>query len=43
MVEGSLVDWAGHANNVDYLKREMQDFDEAVKTALDFAKSNQER
>ena len=42
MVEGSQVDWAGHANNLDYLKREMQDFDEAVKTALDFAKSNQE-
>ena len=42
MVEGSQVDWAGHANNLDYLKREMQDFDKAVKTALDFAKSNQE-
>jgi len=42
MVEGSQVDWAGHANNLDYLKREMQDFDEAVKTALDFAKNNQE-
>ena len=42
MVEGSQVDWAGHANNLDYLKREMQDFDEAVKTTLDFAKSNQE-
>ena len=42
MVEGSQVDWAGHANNLDYLKREMQDFDEAVKTALDYAKNNQE-
>ncbi len=29
MVEGSQVDWAGHANNINYLKREMQDFDEA--------------
>ena len=42
MVEGSQVDWAGHANNLDYLKREMEDFDEAVRTALDFAKNNQE-
>ena len=22
MVEGSQVDWAGHANNLDYLKRD---------------------
>ena len=42
MIEGSQVDWAGHANNLDYLKREMEDFDEAVRTALDFAKNNQE-
>jgi alkaline phosphatase len=42
MVEGSQVDWAGHANNLDYLKREMEDFDDAVKTALDFAKNNQD-
>ena len=42
MLEGSQVDWAGHANNLDYLKREMEDFDEAVRTALDFAKNNQE-
>ena len=27
MVEGSQVDWAGHANNVDYLVQEMKDFD----------------
>jgi alkaline phosphatase len=42
MVEGSQVDWAGHANNLDYLKREMEDFDDVVKTALDFAKNNQD-
>jgi alkaline phosphatase len=42
MVEGSQVDWAGHANNLDYLKREMADFDDAVRTALDFAKNNQD-
>ena len=42
MLEGSQVDCAGHANNLDYLKREMEDFDDAVKTALDFAKNNQD-
>ena len=42
MVEGSQVDWAGHANDLNFLKREMEDFDEAVRTALDFAKNNQE-
>ena len=41
MVEGSQVDWAGHANNINYLKKEMQDFDEAVQNALDYAKESQ--
>ena len=40
MLEGSQVDWAGHANDLDYLKREMQDFDEAVELALDYAIQN---
>ena len=40
MLEGSQVDWAGHANDLDYLKREMQDFDEAVELALDYATQN---
>ena len=42
MVEGSQVDWAGHANDINYLKREMKDFDEAVNTAMDYASNNQE-
>ena len=37
MVEGSQIDWAGHANDVQYELREMADFDAAVKTVLDFA------
>ena len=41
MVEGSQVDWAGHSNDLNYLRREMQDFDEAVKTAFDFALDDQ--
>ena len=40
MLEGSQVDWAGHANDLYYLKREMQDFDEAVELALDYATQN---
>ena len=40
MLEGSQVDWAGHANDLNYLKREMQDFDEAVELALDYATQN---
>ena len=37
MVEGSQIDWGGHANDVDYIVREMLDFDKAVGVALDFA------
>ena len=37
MLEGSQVDWAGHANDINYLKREMQDFDEAVALAYNYA------
>jgi alkaline phosphatase len=37
MVEGSQVDWGGHANNGDYLTTEMLDFDKAIGAALDFA------
>ena len=40
MLEGSQVDWAGHANDLNYLKREMQDFDKAVELALDYATQN---
>ena len=40
MLEGSQVDWAGHANDLNYFKREMQDFDEAVELALDYATQN---
>ena len=42
MVEGSQVDWAGHANNVDYLVQEMKDFDDAVSMAYKFAKENKD-
>ncbi|SEW41142.1 alkaline phosphatase [Chitinophaga arvensicola] len=37
MVEGSRIDHGGHMNDLDYLVREMLDFDEAVGEALRFA------
>ena len=42
MIEGSQMDWAGHQNNQDYLLSEMEDFNTAVNTALDFAEKNGE-
>ncbi|MFY0684403.1 MAG: alkaline phosphatase [Balneola sp.] len=42
MVEGSQIDWASHANNAEYAIREIKDFDDAVKTALDFAEDDGE-
>ena len=37
MVEGSQIDWGGHANDADWIIDEVQDFDQAIKAALDFA------
>ncbi len=37
MIEGSMIDWGGHANDCQYIINEMLDFDRAVKEALDFA------
>jgi alkaline phosphatase len=42
MVEGSQIDWAGHANNKDWLKAEMRDFELSIQAALKFAASNGE-
>jgi alkaline phosphatase len=40
VIEGSQIDWAGHENNLEYAAAEMIDMDQAVGTALDFAKRN---
>ncbi len=40
MVEGSQIDWGGHANDIDYVVSETIDFDNAVRVAVDFAKNN---
>lgn len=38
MIEGSQIDWGGHANDADYLIGEMIDFDTVLGKVLDFAK-----
>ncbi|TSA35659.1 MAG: alkaline phosphatase [Porphyromonadaceae bacterium] len=42
MVEGSQIDWGGHANDINYLATEMVDFDNAIGAVLDFALKNGE-
>lgn len=37
MIEGSQIDWGGHANDAQYLIDEMIDFDNAIGKVLDFA------
>ncbi|OGG01068.1 MAG: hypothetical protein A3F83_16980 [Candidatus Glassbacteria bacterium RIFCSPLOWO2_12_FULL_58_11] len=37
MIEGSQIDWAGHANNLQYSVEETLDFDQCLQTVLDFA------
>lgn len=40
MIEGSQIDWAGHANCADALIDETLDFDKAVGKVLDFAQKD---
>jgi alkaline phosphatase len=40
MVEGSMIDWGGHEQNIDYLVSEMIDLDKAIGVALDYASGN---
>ncbi len=42
MVEGSQIDWGGHANSTPYIVNEMLDMDIAVGKALEFAAQNRE-
>jgi alkaline phosphatase len=37
MVEGSQIDWGGHANDYEYVLSETLDFDKAVEVAVKFA------
>ncbi|PLT27531.1 alkaline phosphatase [Peribacillus deserti] len=40
MVEGSQIDWAGHDNDIVAAMSEMQDFENAYKAAIEFAKKD---
>lgn len=40
MVEGSQIDWGGHAQDYPYIIGEMLDFDDAIGAALDFAEQD---
>lgn len=42
MVEGSQIDWGGHANQGEYIRTEMLDFDNCIKSVLDFAEKDGE-
>ena len=40
MIEGSQIDWGGHADDTQYIINEMIDFDNAIGKVLDFAKKD---
>lgn len=40
MIEGSQIDWGGHANNGEYIISEVLDFDQALGKVLDFAEKD---
>ncbi len=40
MVEGSQIDWGGHANDAEYVIEEMKDFEKALGVAMDFAEKD---
>ena len=42
MIEGSQIDWGGHANDSDYIITEMLDFNEAIANVLEFAEADGE-
>lgn len=41
MVEGSQIDFAAHANDSSFLVDEVMDFNNAIKVALDYAKTHE--
>ncbi len=42
MIEGSMIDWGAHANDIDYVTSELTDMDRALGVALDFASKNRQ-
>jgi len=43
MVEGSQIDWAGHANNITYQLGEMEAFNDATKAVIDWVNASPAR
>lgn len=42
MIEGSQIDWGGHAQSIEYIVREMMDFDQNIGQVLEFAANDGE-
>lgn len=42
MIEGSQIDWGGHANQSDWIVAEMHDFDKTIGEVLKFAEADGE-
>jgi alkaline phosphatase len=40
MIEGSQIDWGGHANDAEYIRQELMDFDITIGKILDFAEKD---
>jgi alkaline phosphatase len=40
MVEGSQIDWGGHANEINYITSEFIEFNSAIEVALNYANNN---
>lgn len=40
MIEGSQIDWGGHANDAEYVIQETLEFDRVIGQVLDFAKKD---
>jgi alkaline phosphatase len=40
MVEGSMIDWGGHSNDINFVTSELKDFDRAIGAAIEFAKKD---
>lgn len=42
MIEGSQIDWGGHANKIDYVVSELLEFDRIIGKVLDFVEKDGE-
>lgn len=42
MIEGSQIDWGGHANKYEYMETELWDFNEVINAMLDLAKDDKD-